>query len=859
MSFAFPLGLLGLIAVPVLIAIYIIKNKYTEQVVTSTYIWTLSEKFLKRRNPINKLTGIISLILQLLAVILISFAAAQPSFTLTGAARDYYFILDGSGSMSIVQSGKTRLDLGKEKISEIIGDAVKGSRYSLVYVGDGAQLIFEDVDDKDRALAYVEELAPVCTSADVSEAVSFAQSYFEKTPTAQTYLITDTDYEVAENVTVVNVATSAVNYALYDVGYAVVADAQAGAYSLVVSGYAVSYTGDASLPVSVYFDDGAQAAASTVLEVAENVPAQFSFKFSQTDFRTAKVVLGKSDDLSLDNTCILYNLSDENSFSVLYVTDGDADEPSFMDFLLAAYGGADVEKVTADVEVAFTPDSEGAASGTFTVKTSVIYGSMITDGTDTYTYSYANGTLTTTLSGTSTNGVQLRLNDDYQLEVYIDYYGSEYKATLEEASEIVADLLTDTEWVYGEYTMSFANGKMSLTRGNDSASASYTIDEKGAITFSKVSSTMFEWSDPYESEYGGTATIVDGEVTAVSIYLYIDGDDIECTFEAKQPDGVLIVGEQQLTFEDYEARYLTFTATEDATYLFTVDFIVNDHNSQISIYTQDAYDNWGSAFVDTNGYTSNKLEVTAGQTYSLVLETSDACSITLTLTKVVEEKTISLAGITGTGTDIMGDSGAIDVTLVFGEDTVTIKTENGEVTVGYLVDPSGDIYGNHELTIGDFQDAGLGFWTGKGIVVLDENGEVTGVSITVGSNSSNTAKLTIVKAPDLKGYSGTATDEESYVDLTFTFGEDGSVSCAIVDEEFVDSFASVTLEADPSESGKFYLTFADVQQNSYECMYYEGDYCSNGSYIIVDENGSVTLYLTLDLHDNPVVFTLTKE
>lgn len=347
MSFAFPLGLLGLIAVPVLIAIYIIKNKYTEQVVTSTYIWTLSEKFLKRRNPINKLTGIISLILQLLAVILISFAAAQPSFTLTGAARDYYFILDGSGSMSIVQSGKTRLDLGKEKISEIIGDAVKGSRYSLVYVGDGAQLIFEDVDDKDRALAYVEELAPVCTSADVSEAVSFAQSYFEKTPTAQTYLITDTDYEVAENVTVVNVATSAVNYALYDVGYAVVADAQAGAYSLVVSGYAVSYTGDASLPVSVYFDDGAQAAASTVLEVAENVPAQFSFKFSQTDFRTAKVVLGKSDDLSLDNTCILYNLSDENSFSVLYVTDGDADEPSFMDFLLAAYGGADVEKVTA--------------------------------------------------------------------------------------------------------------------------------------------------------------------------------------------------------------------------------------------------------------------------------------------------------------------------------------------------------------------------------------------------------------------------------------------------------------------------------------------------------------------------------
>lgn len=347
MSFAFPLGLLGLIAIPVLIAIYIIKNKYTEQVVASTYIWTLSEKFLKRRNPINKLAGIISLILQILAVALISFAVAQPSFTLTAAARDYYFILDGSGSMNIEQSGTTRLELGKEKISEIIGQSAKGSRYSLVYVGDGAQLLFENVDDKDRALALIEEIAPVCTSADVSEAVSFAQSYFETTPTAQTYLVTDTDYEVSENVTVVNVAASAVNYALYDVGYSIVADGQTGEYSLVVGGYAVSYSGDASLPVSLYLNDETQPSDTTVLDVAENVPVRFTFRSSHTDFSSAKVVLGKTDALSLDNTYVLYNVSGENSFSVLFVTDGDGDEPTFMDFLLAAYGNADVEKVTA--------------------------------------------------------------------------------------------------------------------------------------------------------------------------------------------------------------------------------------------------------------------------------------------------------------------------------------------------------------------------------------------------------------------------------------------------------------------------------------------------------------------------------
>ena len=52
MTFLYPLGLLGLIGVPILIIIYIIKNKYTEQTVSSTYIWTYSEQFLKRRKKL---------------------------------------------------------------------------------------------------------------------------------------------------------------------------------------------------------------------------------------------------------------------------------------------------------------------------------------------------------------------------------------------------------------------------------------------------------------------------------------------------------------------------------------------------------------------------------------------------------------------------------------------------------------------------------------------------------------------------------------------------------------------------------------------------------------------------------------
>lgn len=88
MSFYFPLGLLGLLGIPVLILIYVIKSKYTEQTIASTYLWELSEKFLKKRKPVSKLTGILTLILQMLAVIAASLLIAHPVFTMRNSAND---------------------------------------------------------------------------------------------------------------------------------------------------------------------------------------------------------------------------------------------------------------------------------------------------------------------------------------------------------------------------------------------------------------------------------------------------------------------------------------------------------------------------------------------------------------------------------------------------------------------------------------------------------------------------------------------------------------------------------------------------------------------------------------------------
>ena len=145
MRFMYPLGLLGLIGVPVLVLIYILRSKYNEQTVASTYLWTLSEKFFKRRNMLSGITGIISLILQICMVVFLSLAIARPIFTIPDSASQYCFVLDGSGSMNTLSGIKTRFEKGKDYIEETISSARLGSSYTLVYLTNEGSVIYEQV------------------------------------------------------------------------------------------------------------------------------------------------------------------------------------------------------------------------------------------------------------------------------------------------------------------------------------------------------------------------------------------------------------------------------------------------------------------------------------------------------------------------------------------------------------------------------------------------------------------------------------------------------------------------------------------------------------------------------------------
>ena len=332
MSFQYPLGLLGLIGIPILIIIYIIKSMYTEQTVSATYLWTLSEKFLKRKKKDNKITGIISLILQILAIAIISITIAHPVFTISGGAEEYCFVLDSTGSMNIETSdGKTRFDSAKEKIRQIVDDSMDGSVYTLISVSNGATTVFNRETDREGVLELVDKLEPGYGSGNFNEALTEAQQYFNENKSIKTYLITDKDYKNVENIELINVSEKKDNYALYDVTYDY---SPSGA--LTVEGMVVSYEKNVTLTLNLYIDGENKSTVKVPLKKAE--PSSFTFDINVESYEAATVKISNTDALALDNEAVLYNVKNENAYKTLLVSD----TPFFLESVLQVVGNASV-------------------------------------------------------------------------------------------------------------------------------------------------------------------------------------------------------------------------------------------------------------------------------------------------------------------------------------------------------------------------------------------------------------------------------------------------------------------------------------------------------------------------------------
>ena len=104
-----PLGLLALLSVPVIVLMYLWKQKYQQKQVPSLFLWEKVLTQTKSQQPWQKLKKNKLMLLQIAAAVLLSFALAAPFVAGNLKVQDAVLALDCSLSMQTTDGKQSRL------------------------------------------------------------------------------------------------------------------------------------------------------------------------------------------------------------------------------------------------------------------------------------------------------------------------------------------------------------------------------------------------------------------------------------------------------------------------------------------------------------------------------------------------------------------------------------------------------------------------------------------------------------------------------------------------------------------------------------------------------------------------------
>ena len=192
MPFTTPLALLGLLFIPAVIAMYLLKLRRDEAVVPSTLLWTRLVADVEANAPWQKLRRSLLLLLQLLLVVILAMLAARPFLERpAGLARDIVLVMDTSASMASTDVTPDRLSAAKAAAIEALRDLPTGGKVSVVAADRSARIVVNESGDLARVRQAIESIPVTRSSGDLGDALELASKLAARSGDAQVLVATD--------------------------------------------------------------------------------------------------------------------------------------------------------------------------------------------------------------------------------------------------------------------------------------------------------------------------------------------------------------------------------------------------------------------------------------------------------------------------------------------------------------------------------------------------------------------------------------------------------------------------------------------------------------------------------------------
>ena len=196
-----PLALIGLVALPIIVAFYMLRLRRPEQSVSSTFLWQQLVRDVEANAPWQKLRRSLLLLLQLLLAVLLAFVVARPfSEHPAGLARDLVLVVDASASMSATDVFPDRLTAAKRLAQEQLAQVPSDGRVSVIAAGDTARVVANEATDRGRISQAIDSIQASTSASDLTDALKLANSLAKRAHGAEVLVVTDDAFSASPDV-----------------------------------------------------------------------------------------------------------------------------------------------------------------------------------------------------------------------------------------------------------------------------------------------------------------------------------------------------------------------------------------------------------------------------------------------------------------------------------------------------------------------------------------------------------------------------------------------------------------------------------------------------------------------------------
>ncbi len=331
-----PYGLIGLIIVPLILLLYILKQKREKLTVSSLVLWQQVLRDMQARTPWQKLRKNLLMFLQILAALLIVLALSGLALQLIqGDKKSVILVIDTSLSMSSTDVQPTRLEAAKKDALEYVKDLPKDSRVTIVTLGRNADVLLYASTFREEALRSIQSIEQTNSYMDPAKAEELLLSLKKQEQEASIVLFGD------KPITVGNEAIQFSGYERQKENLALIRFNHTRSKDMLSAMSIVRNQGDTETEVSVSLYGDGEFLDSQRVTIAANTTQTLWWQNIPASIQSLHCVVDTEDILPADNHAY-DTISSSDTVKVLLVSDGNY----FLEKIFSLIQGVELVRTT---------------------------------------------------------------------------------------------------------------------------------------------------------------------------------------------------------------------------------------------------------------------------------------------------------------------------------------------------------------------------------------------------------------------------------------------------------------------------------------------------------------------------------